>query len=75
MGYLAGVASRALAARRTGARVRDAVAHPVSVLAVGALTVDSLRRRRAGTLRWRGRPVEALQGPRVEQRSEQRPAA
>ena len=62
VGYLAGVASRALAARRTGARVRDAVAHPVSVLAVGALTVDSLRRRRAGTLRWRGRPVEAAAG-------------
>jgi hypothetical protein len=66
-GYLAGVASRALAARRTGMRVGDAVAHPVSVLAVGALTVDSWRRRRAGTLRWRGRPVEAA--------PDQRPAA
>jgi hypothetical protein len=59
VGYLAGVASRALAARRTGARVGDALAHPVSVLAVGALTVDSWRRRRAGTLCWRGRPVVA----------------
>ncbi|MHC1562463.1 glycosyltransferase family 2 protein [Actinomycetospora sp. C-140] len=59
-GYLAGVASRALAARRTGARVGDALAQPVSVLAVGALTVDSFRRRRAGTLRWRGRPVEPV---------------
>jgi len=59
VGYLAGVASRALAAQRTGTRPGDAVAHPVSVLAVGALTVDSWRRRRAGTLRWRGRPVAA----------------
>ena len=59
VGYLAGVASRVLAARRTGARAGDAVAHPVSVLAVAALTVDSWRRRRAGTLRWRGRPVVA----------------
>ncbi|PVZ08259.1 glycosyltransferase [Actinomycetospora cinnamomea] len=67
VGYLAGVASRALAARRTGSRVGDAVAHPVSVLAVAALTADSWRRRRAGTLRWRGRPVEAA--------PESRPAA
>ncbi|GLZ49458.1 glycosyl transferase [Actinomycetospora sp. NBRC 106375] len=60
VGYLAGVASRALAARRTGSPVADALAHPVSVLAVGALTVDSFRRRRAGTLRWRGRRVEPV---------------
>ncbi|GAA4785457.1 glycosyltransferase [Actinomycetospora chlora] len=57
VGYLAGVASRALAARRTGARVRDALAHPVSVLALAALTADAWRGRRRGTLRWRGRPV------------------
>ena len=75
VGYLAGVASRALAARRTGARVRDAVAHPVSVLAVGALTVDSLRRRRAGTLRWRGRPVEAGAGGAVRAAARARPSA
>ena len=56
-GYLAGVASRVLAARRTGARALDGVVHPVSVLAVAALTADSWRARRAGTLRWRGRPV------------------
>ncbi|MEJ2863551.1 glycosyltransferase [Actinomycetospora flava] len=56
-GYLAGVASRVLAARRTGARPLDGVAHPVSVLALAALTADSWRARRAGTLRWRGRPV------------------
>ncbi|HSK59104.1 MAG TPA: hypothetical protein VK935_08640, partial [Actinomycetospora sp.] len=65
VGYLAGVASRALAARRTRMRVGDAVAHPVSVLAVAALTVDSWRRRRAGTLRWRGRPVEAVPDQRL----------
>lgn len=56
-GYLAGVASRVLAARRTGARALDGVVHPLSVLAVAALTADSWRARRAGTLRWRGRPV------------------
>ena len=59
LGYAAGVASRVLVARRTGGRPADAVAHPLSVLAVGALTVDSWRRRRRGTLRWRGRPVVA----------------
>lgn len=57
-GYLAGVASRVIAARRTGGQaVPDALAHPVSVLALGALTVDSWRGRRRGTLRWKGRRV------------------
>ena len=43
-GYLAGVASRALAARRTGARVGDALTHPVSVLALAALHHDGAQR-------------------------------
>ncbi|SDS01077.1 Glycosyltransferase like family 2 [Nocardioides scoriae] len=60
LGYAAGVAARAAVARRTGGRAwPDPLAHPVSVLALAGLTVDSFRGRRAGTLRWKGRPVEA----------------
>ncbi|MDF9715737.1 glycosyltransferase [Nocardioides sp. ChNu-153] len=58
VGYAAGVASRALVARRTGGRVADALAHPASVVAFGALTADSVVGRRRGLLRWKGRPVE-----------------
>ena len=39
VGYAAGVASRALVARRTGGRAGDALAHPVSVLALGLLVL------------------------------------
>jgi glycosyltransferase involved in cell wall biosynthesis len=57
-GYAAGVTGRALVAHRTGGRVLpDAVAHPVSVTAFGALVAESWRRHRAGTLTWRGRPL------------------
>ena len=59
-GYLAGVAGRALVARRTGERVwPDTLAHPLSVGAFAALTLVSLRRKRAGTLTWRGRSISA----------------
>jgi hypothetical protein len=52
------VTGRAVAARATGGRVwPDAVAHPASVAAFGWLTARSYRHRRAGTLRWKGRPV------------------
>lgn len=55
-GYLAGVAGRMVAARRTGGRAwPDPLAHPLSVGAVGWLTVRSWRRRRAGTLVWKRR--------------------
>ncbi|GAA0973162.1 hypothetical protein GCM10009562_12930 [Nocardioides aquaticus] len=64
MGYAAGVASRALVARRTGGRAGDALAHPVSVVALGLLVLDSLRGHRRGTLRWKGRLVStAVVGP------------
>ncbi|MCD9196715.1 glycosyltransferase [Aeromicrobium wangtongii] len=57
VGYAASVAARALVARRTGGRVTDAWAHPASVLLLEALVVDSFRRRRRGTLQWKGRAV------------------
>ncbi|GAC1325460.1 MAG: glycosyltransferase [Mycobacteriales bacterium] len=59
-GYAAGVVGRVLAARRTGGRVwPDCLAHPVSVGVLGWLTGLSWQRRRrpAGALSWKGRPV------------------
>jgi hypothetical protein len=59
VGYAAGVAGRAVAARRTGGRVwPDALAHPASIAVLGWLTARSWVGRRRGTLRWKGRPVE-----------------
>lgn len=56
IGYVAAVASRIVAAERTGGRaVPDALAHPLSVLGLSALVVDSLWQRRRGTLNWKGR--------------------
>ena len=56
VGYAAGVAGRAVTAIGTGGRVwPDALAHPVSVLALALLMVRSLLGRRRGTLTWRGR--------------------
>ena len=60
IGYAAGVAGRVIAARATGGRAwPDALAHPVSIGALGVLTARSLRARRQGTLVWRGRQVAA----------------
>jgi hypothetical protein len=60
VGYAAGVAGRVASALASGGRVwPDALAHPVSVLLLDALMVRSVRGRRRGTLRWRGRPVAA----------------
>jgi hypothetical protein len=57
-GYLAGVLSRVVAARATGGRVWPvAAAHPVSITVFGYLTLRSLRERRRGRLRWKGRPI------------------
>jgi len=55
--YLAGVAGRVVAALRTGGRVADALAHPLSIVAFVALVAGSLVRRRRATLSWKGRPV------------------
>ena len=58
VGYLAGVAGRAVVAARTGSRVwPDSLAHPLSVALFGVLTAGSLRGHRRGTLRWRGRAL------------------
>ncbi len=58
LGWAAGVAGRAVSAAVTGGRVwPDALAHPVSLLALDALLVRSVAGRRRGTLTWRGRAV------------------
>jgi len=56
-GTAAGVAGRAVAAARTGGRVCDAGAHPVSVAVLLGLLGRSVRARRRGTLAWKGRPL------------------
>jgi hypothetical protein len=60
LGYAAGVASRALVARRTGERVvPDALAHPASIAAFAVLNAVSWQRHVRGTNTWKGRPVTA----------------
>ncbi len=55
-GYAAAVAGRIVAARATGGRaLPDALAHPVSVVAVLALLAESWRRRATGSVTWKGR--------------------
>ncbi|MFC5922537.1 glycosyltransferase [Micromonospora vulcania] len=57
-GYLLGVAGRLLTARATGGRWwPDALAHPVSVVVLGWLTLRSYHLRKRHRLTWRGRPV------------------
>lgn len=59
LGYAAGIASRAMVARRTGEPLADTAAHPASVLAFTALSAVSWSRHRRGVARWKGRPVVA----------------
>lgn len=57
-GYASGVAGRYVVARRTGERAwPDVLAQPVSVATFAGLILASLRRHRAGTITWRGRPL------------------
>jgi cellulose synthase/poly-beta-1,6-N-acetylglucosamine synthase-like glycosyltransferase len=57
-GYLAGVASRAMVARRTGERILpDAFLHPASIAAFAALSGVSWSRHLRGGNSWKGRPV------------------
>ncbi|MER7331966.1 MULTISPECIES: glycosyltransferase family 2 protein [unclassified Micromonospora] len=56
--YLLGVAGRVVSARATGGRWwPDALAHPVSVVVLGWLTLRSYHLRKRRRLSWRGRPV------------------
>ncbi|PQP25602.1 glycosyltransferase [Rhodococcus opacus] len=63
VGYLAATTSRLCAralergGRLTAADVAGAVAHPLSVAAVTALTVSSHRNHRRGRTRWKGRSL------------------
>jgi GT2 family glycosyltransferase len=58
IGYSAGVASRAMVARRTGERVLpDCLAHPASIAGFAALNVISWNRHIKGGNTWKGRPV------------------
>jgi hypothetical protein len=68
VGYAAGVASRALVARRTGERVvPDALAQPASITAFAALNAVSWARHARGTNTWKGRPVTAHQTVTAQQ--------
>jgi hypothetical protein len=62
-GYTAGVAGRVLVARRTGSRVTDSWAHPLSILALDALTGLSWWRHTRGQLSWKGRGVHITAPP------------
>lgn len=57
-GYAAATLGRAIVANRTGERAfPDALAHPISIMAmVGFMGVSKVRREQ-DTLRWKGRPV------------------
>jgi len=58
VGFAAGVAGRAMVARRVGGRVwPDSLAHPLSIGLLGYLTAVSWRGRHRGQLTWKGRPV------------------
>ena len=58
LGYAAGVTARTTVASATHEKTwPDALAHPVSIAVLTAMTAMSWRGRRAGTLRWRGRPI------------------
>ena len=57
-GYASGVLGRYVIARRTEERIwPDIWAQPVSVATFAGLIMASLRRHRAGTITWRGRPL------------------
>jgi hypothetical protein len=58
LGLAAAVTGRALVARRVGSRVwPDSASHPLSIAILVAMTADSIRRRRGGTLSWKGRAL------------------
>ena len=66
VGYAAGVASRVLAARRSGGRAwPDALAHPASVVTLLGLLASSWRGHRRGELTWKGRRLDGPLDERV----------
>ena len=67
IGWLAGAAGRAVVAAGTGSRIwPDALAHPLSILALDVLMARSVVGHRRGTLTWRDRPVAApVEPPRA----------
>jgi Glycosyltransferase like family 2 len=56
-GYLAAVVGRVITASRTGGRIGDAPAHPLSVALFAYLTVRSHVLHRQGRLQWKGRAI------------------
>ena len=56
---IGGILGRVVAARHTGGIPVDGVWHPLSILALAALTLGSFRDRGSGDLAWRGRPLPA----------------
>jgi hypothetical protein len=60
VGWVAGAAGRAVVAAGTGSRIwPDALAHPLSILALDVLMARSVVGHCRGTLTWRDRPVVA----------------
>jgi cellulose synthase/poly-beta-1,6-N-acetylglucosamine synthase-like glycosyltransferase len=57
LALVAGVAGRVVTARRTGGRVGDSVAHPLSVAVLVGLWVRSKVAHHRGTTTWKGRPL------------------
>ena len=57
VGYGAGVAGRAIAARRTGGRPLDSFGHPVGIAVLIGLLLRSHALRARGSLTWKGRSV------------------
>ena len=57
-GTAGGIAGRMISAARTGGRVGDAPAHPLSIAVLLWLLTTSVRGRVRGDLTWRGRPVD-----------------
>ena len=58
LGYVTGVAGRAMVAQRTGERLVDALAMPISAAAFATLTAASMVRRRRGSTTWKGRVLD-----------------
>lgn len=57
-GYVSAVAGRAVVAQRTDQRTfPDALAHPLSITALSALTALSFRRKAYGQLTWKSRTI------------------